>query len=160
MKKAIKIGLNFGLTSGVITTLGLMIGLNSGTHLKLAVIAGILTIAIADAFSDALGIHMSQESENNSSHKEVWIATLSTFIFKFLFALSFVIPVVLFSSLTTAIIVSIIWGMSLIILASYLIARDTNQKPLHVISEHLFISILVIVIANFVGILINNFFAV
>ena len=33
-----KIGFNFGLTSGIITTLGLMVGLHSGTHLKLVVI--------------------------------------------------------------------------------------------------------------------------
>jgi len=31
-----------------------MVGLAEGTHLKIAVIGGILTIAIADAFSDAL----------------------------------------------------------------------------------------------------------
>jgi hypothetical protein len=34
-----------------------MIGLISGTESKIAVICCILTIAIADAFSDALGIH-------------------------------------------------------------------------------------------------------
>lgn len=38
-----------------------MIGLMAGTHSKLAVLGGILTIAIADAMSDALGIHISQE---------------------------------------------------------------------------------------------------
>ncbi|MBW2265656.1 MAG: hypothetical protein JRF28_05735, partial [Deltaproteobacteria bacterium] len=56
MKHALKTGLSFGLTSGTITTLGLMVGLHSGTHSKLVVLGGILTIAIADAFSDALGI--------------------------------------------------------------------------------------------------------
>ena len=55
--------MSFGLTSGIITTLGLIVGLHSGTHSKLAVIGGILTIAMADAFSDALGIHVSEESE-------------------------------------------------------------------------------------------------
>ncbi|MFH1608998.1 MAG: hypothetical protein ABH951_03230 [Patescibacteria group bacterium] len=157
MKKAIKVGLNFGLTSGVITTLGLMVGLNSGTNLKLAVVAGILTIAIADAFSDALGIHMSKESENVSTNKEVWAATISTFFFKFIFALSFLIPVLLFD-LKTAIVIAIIWGMFLIILASYLIAKDTQKKPFHVIFEHLFISSVVIVIAHYLGVFINNVF--
>lgn len=157
MKKAIRIGLNFGLTSGVITTLGLMVGLNSGTHLKLAVIAGILTIAVADAFSDALGIHLSRESENNSSPKEIWAATISTFLFKLIFASSFAIPIICFD-LRTAVIIGIIWGMVLIILASYFIAKGTNQRPLNVIGEHLSISILVIIIANYLGILINKIF--
>ncbi|MFZ2072228.1 MAG: hypothetical protein WA101_02830 [Minisyncoccia bacterium] len=157
MKKAIKVGLNFGLTSGVITTLGLMIGLNSGTHLKLAVIAGIFTIAIADAFSDALGIHISKEAENNSSSAEIWAATVSTFLFKFIFALSFAVPVI-FLDLKTAIIICILWGTILISCASYFIAKETNQKPLHVISEHVFISTIVIIIANYLGILINKIF--
>jgi len=157
MKEAIKIGLTFGLTSGVITTLGLMIGLNSGTQLKLAVIAGILTIAVADAFSDALGIHISQESVNDSSQKEIWVSTISTFIFKFIFALSFIIPVIIFN-LNTAMIVSIIWGIFLVTVASYFIAKATKQKPLHVIFEHIFISIVVIVLANYLGILINKIF--
>ena len=157
MKKSIKIGLNFGLTSGVITTLGLMIGLNSGTHLKLAVIAGIFTIAIADAFSDALGIHISKEAENNSSTKEIWAATISTFLFKFIFALSFVIPVVLLN-LKIAIIICILWGIILITCASYIIAKETEQKPSHVIFEHLLISTVVIIVANYLGVLINKIF--
>ena len=53
MRESIKIGISFGLTSGIITTLGIMIGLNAATNLKLAVIGGILTVAIADAFSDS-----------------------------------------------------------------------------------------------------------
>ena len=47
MKRSVKAGFSFGLTSGVITTLGLMVGLHSSTHSKLVVIGGILTIAIA-----------------------------------------------------------------------------------------------------------------
>ena len=62
IKDSIKKGLGFGLTSGIITTLGLIIGLSAGTHSKIAVIGGILTIAFADALSDSLGIHISEES--------------------------------------------------------------------------------------------------
>jgi hypothetical protein len=45
MKLSFKTGLSFGLTSGVITTLGLMVGLHSGTHSRTVVIGGIVTIA-------------------------------------------------------------------------------------------------------------------
>ena len=62
MKNSLKKGYSFGLTSGIITTLGLIVGLNSSTGSKLVVIGGIITIAIADAMSDALGMHISQES--------------------------------------------------------------------------------------------------
>ena len=70
MNHSLKIGVVFGLTSGIITTLGLMVGLHSGTHSRVVVIGGIVTIAIADAFSDALGIHVSEEAENVHTHKE------------------------------------------------------------------------------------------
>lgn len=63
MKNSLKIGICFGITSGIITTLGLMMGLESGTNSRLVVLGGIFTIAIADAFSDALGIHISEESQ-------------------------------------------------------------------------------------------------
>ena len=56
MKDSLCTGISFGLTSAVITKLGLMVGLPSGTHSKVVLLAGILTIAIADAFSDVLGI--------------------------------------------------------------------------------------------------------
>lgn len=72
-------GLSFGVTSGVITTLGLMVGLLAGTHLKLAVIGGILTIAVADALSDVLGIHISEEAEGVHSAREVWTSTVHFF---------------------------------------------------------------------------------
>ena len=52
MRHSLQVGFSFGITSGIITTLGLMVGLSSGTHNKLAVVGGILTIAIADSLSD------------------------------------------------------------------------------------------------------------
>ena len=52
MKRSLKSGFGFGITSGIVTTLGLIVGLSSGTHSELAVIGGILSIAIADGLSD------------------------------------------------------------------------------------------------------------
>jgi VIT1/CCC1 family predicted Fe2+/Mn2+ transporter len=137
------------MTSGVITTLGLIVGLHSGTHSKLVIIGGILTIAIADAFSDALGIHISEEAKNNK-HKDIWEATVVTFLVKFLFALTFVVPVILLD-LSLAIIVSIAWGILVLAILSYYIAQDRAASPAKVISEHLIIAVLVIIITHWVG---------
>ncbi len=150
MKHSIKIGFSFGLTSGIITTLGLMVGLHSGTHSKLVVIGGILTIAIADAFSDALGIHVSEESENIHTNREIWEATISTFGAKFLFAITFVIPVLLLP-LEIAIIVSILGGLNLLGIFSYYIAKEQKVKPWKIILEHLLIALVVIIITHYVG---------
>lgn len=150
LKHSFKVGMSFGLTSGIITTLGLIVGLHSGTHSKLAVIGGILTIAIADAFSDALGIHMSEESEAKHSSREIWESTFSTFIFKFVVASTFIIPVLLFN-LTTAIILSVVWGAILIGLFSYSMVRGQKEHTWKTIIEHLTIMITVVIIAHLVG---------
>ncbi len=150
MKHSLKTGFSFGLTSGIITTLGLMVGLHSSTHSKIVVIGGILVIAIADALSDAMGIHISEESENKHSTREIWESTISTFLSKFVFALTFVIPILLFP-LNTAIIISVIWGLSVITIFSWYIARGEGAKTYKVVSEHLFIAILVIIATHYVG---------
>jgi VIT1/CCC1 family predicted Fe2+/Mn2+ transporter len=150
MNHSIKVGFSFGLTSGIITTLGLMVGLHSGTHSKMVVLGGILTIAIADAFSDALGIHISEESEGKHTNKEVWQSTLSTFFAKFIFALTFVVPVLLFS-LTTAIWIGIVWGLLALGYLSFRIAKEQHAEPWKVIGEHIGIAILVIIATHLVG---------
>lgn len=157
MKHSLKIGFSFGLTSGIITTLGLMIGLHSGTHSKLVVIGGILTIAIADAFSDALGIHISEESENRHPTKEIWESTIATFLSKFVFALTFVVPLLLFQ-LSTAIVVSIIWGLSILSILSFYIAKEQKAESWKVVIEHLFIALVVIAITHYVGDLVGSRF--
>ena len=159
MKSSIRKGLGFGLTSSIITTLGLIIGLNAGTHSKSIIIAGILTIAIADAFSDAMGIHISEESgHKNITSKEIWESTLATFFSKFIFALSFIIPFLLFT-LNEAIVISLIWGFLLITIFSYYIAKIQDAPPHKAIFEHIFITILVIIATYFTGTWIAIIFA-
>lgn len=158
LKHSLKVGFSFGLTSGIITTLGLMVGLHSGTGSRLAVLGGILTIAIADAFSDALGIHITEESENIHTQKEIWEATLATFIAKFLFALTFVIPVLLFE-LGTAILVSVIWGLSVLCVLSFNMGKKQQEKTWVVVAEHLAIALVVITITHYVGHWISRMFS-
>jgi len=150
MKHSLKVGFSFGITSGIITTLGLMVGLHSGTHSRLAVVGGILIIAIADAFSDALGIHISEESENQHTPKQIWVSTISTFISKFFFSVTFVIPVLLLK-LSTAVIVSIIWGFLMLAMLSYRISKEQKVNPWKVIGEHLLIASIVIIATHYLG---------
>ncbi len=150
MEDSLRTGITFGLTSAVITTLGLMVGLHSGTHSKTIVLGGILTIAVADAFSDALGIHISEESKEDHTVKGVWISTVTTLLAKSLFALTFAVPVMLLP-LSTAIIVSMIWGVAILTLLSYFIAKTHGSAPWKTIGEHLLIAFLVMGATNWVG---------
>lgn len=156
MKISLKKGLNFGLTSAVITTLGLITGLNSSTGSKMVIISGILIIAVADSFSDALGIHISTESEGNSTNKEVWQATFATFLSKFIFALTFLIPY-LFLGLNLAFWIDIVWGGLILIFVSYRLAKQQNLKPQGIIFEHLFISVVVLFLGYYIGKIINQY---
>lgn len=127
-----------------------MVGLSATTQSKIAVIGGIIAIAIADAFSDAVGIHISEESENRHSEKEIWEATFATFVSKFVIAFTFVIPI-LFLNLCAAVVGSVVWGMVLIILFSYYMARQQGARARKVIFEHVTIVVVVIIVTHFVG---------
>lgn len=127
-----------------------MIGLYSSTHSTSVVIGGILVIALADGLSDALGIHISEEAAGTHSHREVWEVTIQTFFSKFIFAIQFVIPILLFP-LDTAIIISAMWGLFLIALFSYYLAITQKTLPLHVVGEHLIIAIFVIISTHYIG---------
>lgn len=157
MKRSFLTGISFGITSGIITTLGLIVGLNSGTGLKLAVIGGILSIAISDAFGDALGIYVSEESDKKNKYAEINESAFATFIAKLFAALSFVIPMFFFD-LGIAVLIDIVWGLLLVGIFSYFIAKTRNENPFNVVFKHLVITIVVIIITNYSGVLIAKFF--
>ncbi len=57
------ISASFGITSGTITALGMIVGLYSATSSKLAVASGIVVMAVADGLADAMGMHAVEEAE-------------------------------------------------------------------------------------------------
>jgi VIT1/CCC1 family predicted Fe2+/Mn2+ transporter len=150
MKASWKTGLSFGLTSGVITTLGLMVGLHAGTHSRAVVLGGILTIAVADALSDSMGIHLAEESRNSGPAGDIWEATLTTFAAKFVIAGTFVVPVAV-RPLDQAIVISVVWGLLLLTALSFFVARAQAIPPWKVIGEHLLIALCVVAITHAVG---------
>ncbi len=156
--KGARTGVFFGATSGVITTVGLIAGLYAGTESVVAVLGGILVIAVADAMSDALGIHLAQEADPDSTSEHIWAATFSTFFTKFIVALTFAVPV-LWLPLETAVMVSIGWGLLIIGLLSWFLARSQQNAVLPVVLEHLGIAIAVIIISYYIGVWVHTAFA-
>ncbi|MFZ5877290.1 MAG: hypothetical protein ACOYXU_12905 [Nitrospirota bacterium] len=150
MTGGITTGIHFGLTSGVITTLGLIVGLHAGTHSTLAVVGGVFTIAVADALSDALGIHISKEAENTLSRGQIWMATFATFAAKFVMAGMFLVPILLLP-LANAIMVSVGWGLLVLVVLSVRLARIQKLSPLPVIAEHVGIGLAVVALTHLIG---------
>lgn len=148
--KGTRTGVYFGATSGVITTIGLIVGLHSGTQSLVAVLGGILVVAVADAMSDAMGIHLAQEADPDSADHHVWAATISTFVTKLVVALTFAIPLI-FLPLDLAVIVSVVWGLAVIVVLSIYLARSQGTPVLHVVAEHVVIAVIVVAVSHLIG---------
>ncbi len=157
MDKGTRTGIFFGATSGVITTLGLMVGLQAGTQSVAAVFGGVVVIAVSDSMSDALGIHLAQEADPESTRAHIWAATLWTFVSKFLVAISFALPL-LWLPLDKAVVVGVVWGLMIVTSMSYFLARMQHTPAWRVVGEHVTISLVVIALSHYVGVWVRSIF--
>lgn len=140
---------SFGSTSAIITNLALMAGLHSQANAKISIIGGILVIALADNISDSFGIHIYQESEKIET-REIWTSTIFNFFSRFLVSLSFV-ALLLLLPLNAAICASLVWGLALLAVISYIVAVNEEVNPYSSILTHLLIAVVVIFLSNLVG---------
>lgn len=152
--------ITFGLTSGVITSLGMIAGLYSATSSKLAVAAGIIVMALADGLADAAGMHLAEESETEGGKvkhttREIWLSTLFTFLSVAGFILTFAVPILIFP-LKTAIFFALGWGILLLIFLNLYIAKIKNENSSKLIAEHLLLALLVIFASHWLGSLIAS----
>jgi VIT1/CCC1 family predicted Fe2+/Mn2+ transporter len=148
---------SFGATSAIITCLAFIIGLSKSANPKFTIIGSLLVIAIADNISDSLGIHIYQESDLKKS-EVVRTSTFFNFVTRFFVIFVFILFVLLLP-LLYATILSIIWGISLLIVLSYYIAREQKVNPYKAIVEHVAIAVVVIIISNYLSEWILNFFS-
>jgi len=140
---------SFGASSAIITILGLITGLDTLAHPKLSIIGGILIIAVADNISDSLGIHIYQESECLEP-KEIWISTFTNFLSRLFVSLTFIL-LIAFLPMDIAVISSIAWGLILLGVMSYTIAKGEEASPHRAVLEHIAIAVAVIAISSFAG---------
>jgi hypothetical protein len=142
----------------VITTTGLMVGLYAGTESVVAVVGGVMVIAVADAMSDALGIHVAQEADPSATAAHIWAATFAALIAKFLVASSFALPL-LWLPLSAGIVVALAWGVIVVTVVSIQLARSRGARALPIVTEHLAVGSLVIVLSHLTGRWINDAFS-
>ena len=140
---------SIGATAAIITSMGLIAGLTQGANAKVGIITGLLIFAVADNISDSFSIHIYKESEGASS-KEVSVSTFGNFAVRLLLVLTFA-SLVLFLPPNAALILSSIWGLTLLAILSYGIARRRNIHPLKSILWHLAVALVVIVGSRFLG---------
>ncbi|UCD97176.1 MAG: hypothetical protein JSV35_03780 [Candidatus Bathyarchaeota archaeon] len=146
---------SFGLTTAVITSLGMIVGIQSATSSKLAVVAGLVVMAFTDGLSDAVSLHTAEEAEvqrgrGKHTSLEIWLTTILTFFSVSGFTLTFTFPILLLSS-EDALWVTIAWGMLLLILLNSYIAKIRKEHPIRLVSEHISLAVLVIIVSHLVG---------
>ncbi len=139
----------FGGTSAIVTSMGLIIGLESVTAVTATIVSGLLIVAVADNISDSLSIHMYQEAER-LDERAALRATLTNFLARLLVALSFAIIVVVLPQFYAGI-VALVWGFLLLVGLSYVLARAQGISPLPEVGKHLGIAILVIATSRLIG---------
>jgi VIT1/CCC1 family predicted Fe2+/Mn2+ transporter len=149
-------GISFGITSAVITTLGIIVGIHAGTDLKHGVIVAILVIAFADSLADSCGVYFSEEARG-TSFSECLVSSSSTLVGKLLFALSFLVPIIFFD-LHPAIIIDIVYGLLVLGIYGFFVAKSKNASVFKTISFHLVLVLIVIAISHLVGTYINSIF--
>jgi vacuolar iron transporter family protein len=144
-------GLGFGATSGIMATLGLIVGMETLTGSLTTTLAAIYIITFSDGLADSLGIHLSQETNKKLTDKEVWKSTLYTFFFKVFIALSFTIPLIINPS-SIGIILCVLWGYFLLGVLSYIVARRKEKNPIPIVVEHWGIMTFVLIVTYLISV--------
>ena len=152
MKESWRSGLGFGVTSGIVTTAGLIVGLGSGTHSTLAVLGGIVALAVSDGLSEAMGLHVAKKAEN-APKRDALESTLGLLASKFFTTLTFAIPILL-TNLKTALVIDVVWGLLLLAALTAGLPDHGNRGVWREVAEHEAIAIVVIAAAYATGLLV------
>ncbi len=138
---------SFGATSAVTSSLALLIGLNQLEVPKLGILGALLVIAFADNIADSLGMHIYAESKSKSHTR---LSTISNYLTRLgisLLMIAFVVAL----PLDYAIAVSVVFGLAVIAVLSYLIAKSYGMDTNRVVAEHLIVTGLVLVASQLIG---------
>ena len=138
---------SYGASSAVITSLAIIVGLSSVINAKITILTALFIIAIADNISDSFGIHIYQES-STASAKDVKRTTTSNFIARVIVSAAFILFILLLP-ITIAMILSIIFGLTVIAIISYRIAKIRKENGYKMIFRHLLLAIAVMAASFF-----------
>jgi VIT1/CCC1 family predicted Fe2+/Mn2+ transporter len=141
--------ISFGGTAAIVTSMALIAGLEAANAGRPGVISALLIAAVADNLTDSLSIHMYQESER-FERKDAFIGTLSNFGTRFVVCVSFVLIVVMLPKRLVAV-AGIAWGMSLLAILTFILARHRQVSTFSEVVKHLGVAISVIAVSRMVG---------
>ena len=140
---------SFGVTAAIVTSMGLVVGLDAATAAKATILSGLLVVAIADNLTDSLSIHIYQESEQLES-RTAFHATVTNFGTRLGLSLSFVLLVAILP-VEVAVIASIVWGSLLLAVLTCLVARARKLPVVREVAKHLAVAAVVMLASKTIG---------
>ncbi|HTP85244.1 MAG TPA: hypothetical protein VMQ11_19990 [Alphaproteobacteria bacterium] len=141
--------ISFGGASAIVTSLGLIVGFAAAHTPRPTVMTGLLIFALADNLTDALSIHIYQESERLEGRRALE-ATIGNFMTRLGICGTFVLFV---GALPEAYAVgaSLVWGTALLSGLTWLVARNRGANASAEICKHLAVALAVIVVSRAIG---------
>lgn len=144
---------SFGSPAAIVTSMALIVGLDTATATKTAVVGGLLVIGIADNLTDSLSVHIYQEAER-LAERRAFRTTVYNYIARLIVSASFVFLFV-FLPISVAIYACLTWGFFLLSGLSYLLAKARHAHIFSEIYKHAGVAVVVIVISKMIGLLVR-----
>ena len=140
---------SFGGTAAIVTSMGLILGLQAAASSRQAIVGALLIVALADNLSDSLSVHLYQEAERLEG-RQAFISTVANFATRLVVASTFVVLVLALphNVLPWA---AATWGMALLALLTHRIARSRGTPPAKEIAKHLAIAGVVLMVSDLLG---------
>ena len=141
--------ISFGGTAAIVTSMVLIVGLDIANAGKATMVSALLIAAVADNLTDSLSVHMYQESER-LEEREAFVGRLSNFATRFIVCLSFVLIVTLFRA-HAAVVRGIVWGILLLTVLNYILARHRKVGAISELWKHLTVALVIIFVSKGIG---------
>lgn len=146
--------ISFGSPSAIVTSMALIVGLDTATASRETVLASLLIIGIADNLSDSLSVHIYQEAERLKQH-HAFRTTIANYLARLTVAMSFFL-IFLVLPTTAAVWLSIGWGFFLLAILSWLLAKDRGVSVRSEILKHTGVAGVVVVVSKLMGMAIRS----
>jgi vacuolar iron transporter family protein len=141
--------ISFGGTAAIVTSMALIVGLDAANAGRAAMVSALLIAAVADNLTDSLSVQVYQESER-LEERDAFIGTVSNFVTRLVVCLTFVLIVVLFRTHVAAI-GGIVWGMLLLTVLNYILARHRKVGAISELAKHLAVALVIIFVSKGIG---------
>jgi len=140
---------SYGASAAVVTSTALITGLSAANTTRTVILTALLIAALADNLTDALSVHIFQESEQ-LDQTDAFTGTVTNFFTRLLLCISFA-PAVAWFPVAHVAEGAILWGAVLLAILTYLVARERKVSPALEVVKHLMTASAVIAMSMLIG---------